>query len=143
MTPRQIADEFQGRSLRAEAIIHIGSMLADEWPDIAKDAFSDDWNEIWEALCLEDEVDDELEDELEDGDYGEISQFLCDNVIFGFLVQFATPIPEDFTAYGHSGSWGYYTMKWIYAETYEAACAAAMKWQDEYIEKKRAQHGKK
>jgi hypothetical protein len=139
MTPKQIAEEFQGRSLRAEVIIHIGSMLADEWPESAKDAFSYDWDEVFLDLGLKNEA----EVGLEWDEYEEISEFLYNNGIFGFLVQFATPIPEDFTAYGHSGSWGYYTMKWIYAETYEDACVAAMKWQDEYIEKKRAQQKKK
>ncbi|MDY0164638.1 hypothetical protein [Desulfobotulus sp.] len=140
MTSKQIAGEFEGRSLRAETIIHIGSMLAGEWPESAKDAFSYDWDDVFLDLGLKNEA----EVGLEWNEYEEISQFLWDNGKSGFLVQFATPIPENFTARGHSGSWGYYTTKWIYAETYEDACAAAMKWQDEYIEKKRKQqHGEK
>ncbi len=118
-------------NIRAEAIIHIPTMLAqDAWPDIAREAFmEDDPEQIWESIGLEPPYD--LDDE------GLIFEHLTDNSKFGYLVQFATPVPQDIKADSHRLSWGYYRMKWIYADSYEQACINALGWREEFIERKR------
>lgn len=118
-------------NIRAEAIIHIPTMLAqDYWPDIAREAFMEDEpDRIWEEIGIEPPYD--LDDE------GLIFEHLTDNRKFGYLVKFATPVPQDIEAYSHRLSWGYYSMKWIYAESYEQACEKALDWRQEFIDRKR------
>ena len=124
-------DMMFDNSVRAEAIIHIPTMLAqDAWPEIAREAFmEDDPDPIWEEIGIEPPYD--LDDE------GLIFEHLTDNRKCGYLVKFATPVPEDIKADSHRLSWGYYKMQWIYAESYEQACEKALDWRQELIDKKR------
>lgn len=114
-----------------EAIIDIPTMLAqDAWPDIAREAFMEDEpDRIWEEIGIEPPYD--LDDE------GLIFEHLTDNQKFGYLVKFATPVPQDITADSHRLSWGYYSIKWIYAESYEQACEKALDWRQEFIDRRR------
>jgi len=118
-------------NIRAEGIIHIPTMLAqDAWPDIAREAFMEDEpDQIWGEIGIEPPYD--LDDE------GLIFEHLTDNRKFGYLVKFATPVPQDITADSHRLSWGYYSMKWIYAESYEQACEKALDWRQEFINRRR------
>lgn len=126
-------DMMFDNNVRAEAIIHIPTMLAqDAWPDIAREAFMEDEpDRIWEEIGIEPPYD--LDDE------GLIFEHLTDNRKFGYLVKFATPVPQDITADSHRLSWGYYSMKWIYAESYEQACKKALDWREKFVARKREQ----
>lgn len=127
---KQIISEFFDSSIRVEKVIHIGTMCMDSaWPDIARKAFEYDPTDVWAALGLQ-------EPEIEDSDeWGEV---LREGRKLGYLIQFATPIPDDFYDGGYSFSWGWYTTHWIYDDSFESACAKALKWQDEFIERRRA-----
>lgn len=124
---KMISSEFFDRSIRAEIIIHIGSQLHDDsaWPENIQETFDYCWDDIWESAGLEPP---ESEDKVD------VFQRFYHAGKLGFLIQFATPIPKNITETGHSFSWGCFTQKWIYADTYEEACQQATQWQEEFIE---------
>ena len=124
----EISNEFFNQSIRIEQIIHIGTMCMDDaWPEIAKEAFERE--EVWVAIGIEEP------DDVSTEAWGEAIRDACK---LGFLVQFATPVPENFYERGYSFSWGWYSTKWIYDESFESACKKAMEWRDEFVEKRRA-----
>lgn len=128
---RELIDMMNENSVRAESIIHLATMLAhDQWPDAAKEAFMEEEPErIWSAIGIEPPYD--IDDE------GLIFEHLMDHSRLGFLVSFATPVPQDI---GHESwrlSWGYYRMEWIYADTYEQACEKALDWRQEFVDRRR------
>lgn len=124
-----MSNQFADRNIRAEHIINIGTMCWDEssWASEVSDAFDQDFPEIFEAIGKE-APDDESKEFL--------STYFLDYGLTGFLVKFATPIPQNIQhGVGYTHSWGYYTTHWIYAETYAEACSKAIEWQEEYLEK--------
>jgi hypothetical protein len=129
MELRQIISEFFDHSIRAESVLHLGTMCMDDaWPSIASDAFEFDCEEVWQAIGIADPESDETE---------ELSEYLRDSRKFGFLIQFATPVPQQFYENGHSFSWSSYTTKWIYDEVFSEACRKAIEWNAKYIEEAR------
>lgn len=133
MKMQQIISEFYDSSVRVEKVLHLGTMCMDDaWPDIAQETFEDD-ADIWTALGM-------AEPELESDDPEGWSETIRDARKLGFLIQFATPVPDRFYEGGFSFSWGWYTTRWIYDESFESACEQAMKWQKEFIEIRRAKY---
>lgn len=67
MNMQKIVSEFFDNSIRVEKLIHLGTMCMDDsaWPSIARDAFEDDAEDVWQALGLE-------EPEIEDTDYAQL-----------------------------------------------------------------------
>lgn len=130
MGMQQIISDFFDSSLRVEKVIHLGTMCMDDiWPTAAMDAFEDDAEEVWEALGSL------APDEASTEEWGEALRCMRK---LGFLVQFATPMPRDFSDDGgYSFSWGHYTTQWIYDDSFESACARALKWQEEFIKASR------
>lgn len=129
MKMREIINEFFDNAIRVEKVIHIGTMCMDDaWPDIAAEAFEDEEG-VWAALGVE---------EPDDVSTEAWSEAIRDACKLGFLVQFATPVPEGFYEDGYSFSWSWYSTQWIYGESFESARSEAMKWQVEFIEKRRA-----
>ena len=129
MKSRKIIHEFFERAIRVEKVIHIGTMCMDDaWPDIAAEAFEDEEG-VWAALGIE------KPDDVSTEAWSEALQDACK---LGFLVQFATPVPEGFYEGGYSFSWGCYSTQWIYGESFESACNKAKKWQAEFIKKRHA-----
>ncbi|MFQ2235051.1 hypothetical protein ACK32R_04980 [Aeromonas dhakensis] len=137
MTMHEIREEFFNAPLRPEVIIHLGTQCLDDtaWPSQASDAFSDDAEQVWEAIGIS-PPDEDAEQKWA------IESHLRRHKKWGFLVQFATPIPLNFdqNGEGHSFSWGYYRLQWIYADSFELACEAAIKWQADYIAKMQEDH---
>mgnify|MGYP000867274884 CR=1 FL=1 len=130
MEMRKIISDFFDSSIRVEKLIHLGTMCMDDvWPEIASEAFEEDAEDVWEAL-------EHLEPD--DACKEEWSETLRCIRKLGFLVQFATPVPYGFSGNGYSCSWGQYTTQWIYGDSFELACARALKWQEEFIEASRA-----
>lgn len=131
MQMKQIANEFFDRSIRVEKLLHLGTMcMGDAWAATAQEAFEDD-ADIWAALGM-------AEPEPERDGPEAWGEAICDARKLGFLVQFATPMPDRFYEDGFSFSWGWYTTHWIYDESFETACEKALKWQEEFIERRRA-----
>ena len=133
MSITEIRQNFFDNSIRPEQIIHLGTQCIEEysWPDCTRDAFFDDPKIIWEAIGVEPP---EEADEM-----WAVEEHLRNHSKLGFLVEFATPIPSKFIGTSFSCSWGMYSTKWIYADSFEAACVEAVKWRDEFIAAKREQ----
>jgi hypothetical protein len=130
MKTETIESMFEG-SIRAEVIIHLATMLAqDSFPGIATEAFmEEDPEPLWESIGIEPPYD------LDDP--GLIFDHLMDNDKSGFLVKFATPVPQNIKDGSHSMSWGYYATHWIYADTYQEACEKALAWRQEFYKKRK------
>lgn len=56
----------------------------------------------------------------------------------GFFAQISTPIPQGFFGSGHSYSWGYTQMRWVYAETMDALVAIAEEFAAEVVQREKA-----
>jgi hypothetical protein len=117
-------------SIRAENVIHIGTQCVAEYlPSNVSELFRDGWDLIFKAMGLDEPVFDPAK-----YDFEELSWHLRENKKQGFLVQFVTPAPRNFTsAESYSHSWGTYATEWIYAETMQDACDQAFLWQEAYI----------
>ncbi len=129
---REWLDKLYSVRLRAENVIHLAAQaIKYPYPDIVKNSFNSDWDVIWEAIGLKSL-------DPTEGICDEISSYLIEHNKLGFLIQFATPVPEDTDRpevvdyYSHNG-WGYYQTKWIYAETVEDCYILGLKWLDEYL----------
>lgn len=133
---KELSGYFFDNSIRPEQIIHLGTQCVhdfDEWESDLSDLFADYLEDICEAIGIE--PTEELDDDMTN-----LPSFLVDSGKPGFLVRFATPVPKQFySSGGYSWSWGHYTTKYIYGDTYEEACKKAMKWQADYIATKRAE----
>lgn len=136
-----ISDRLEQATIRAEQILHLGSMLTagDAFPD-AIDEFLDNFDER-DIERLQDDLPflQKLFDLINNGlRYGEIKEEFAErcwrSACFGFLVRFATPVMkphiDDGQVTGHSYSWGYYSTCWFYGETFEEATQKALAWAD-------------
>ena len=133
MIDRNMLETFFDNDIRPDEIIHLGLQCMNEysWPDAAEVAFEQDFEQVWAALEIPPPEEDEDEKWA-------IAEHLLRNGKTGFLVKYATPVPTRFSDNGYStNGWGYYTTKWIYADEFEYTCRQAIKWQREYIERKR------
>jgi len=129
MNNKEISSLFFENTIRAEKVINFATQcVGDSFSSDVSESINDDWESIWEQVgCYEPEYrDDEA-----------ISYHLFNNNKLGFLIKFATPVPKNFKENGYDFSWGYYATKWIYAETLEKACQAAVEWAEDYISKKK------
>lgn len=123
-----LAEKLWEETVRIERIVLIAGAMTDG-------AFSDDLNEF-----LDDEDESTIEEclgripdwvDIESHGYSRndsVSEWLSDEKKLGFLVKFATPVMEKTGVGSRSFSWGYYSTKWIYAETLDEAFNAGMKW---------------
>lgn len=125
---KALAEKLLNESVRIERIILLAGAMTDG-------AFSDDINEF-----LDDEDESTIEEclgripdwvDIEAHGFSRndsVSEWLIEQKKLGFLVKFATPVMEK-TGRGLSTfSWGYYSTKWVYAETLDDAIANGMKW---------------
>lgn len=122
-------EKLEQATARIERIIYLAGAMA------AIDRFPDDLNDF-----LNDEDDDTIAEcfgETPDwvdlplrGDESAVwvCEWLRDAGKFGFLVQFATPVMKPYSPTGRTFSWGYYSTKWIYAETVEEAIDKGLAW---------------
>ncbi|MBF0453607.1 MAG: hypothetical protein HQL72_02180 [Magnetococcales bacterium] len=118
--------------IRAEQIFHLGLMCRMEsWPDLLAEAFRD-LPEVWREVGLK-------EGDLNDPeDLEEIACALYGRYRLGFLICFATPVPQK-AIYGgtFSYSWGVYQHEWVYADTLEEACKKRLDRSKAFVEEER------
>jgi len=127
----ELISEMYDASVRAETIIHLGTMAWDEEgaSEILTDEFESDPEPLLEATGLDRDAIYEL---------FEFSEALRDERKSGWLVKFSTPVPASFDARGnYSFSWGYYTSKWMYGDDYEQLCREALQWQSDFVQRRR------
>lgn len=125
---KALAEKLWEETVRIERIILIAGAMTDG-------AFSDDLNEF-----LDDEDEKTIEEclgripdwvDIDGHGYSRndsVCEWLSDQKKLGFLVKFATPVMEKRGGGSRSFSWGYYSTKWIYAETLDEAVTKGMVW---------------
>lgn len=118
----KIASDMFDANLRCEQIIHLASQCFDETTSHVEDAFSMDWDVIWEAIGVEPQGEERHD----------INQTIVDSRKFGFLVQMATPVLTMIGKVGWSLSWGHYSTKWFYAESLDEIYKAAFVWEEKH-----------
>lgn len=130
-TNKEILQELDAATARIETLLHIGGMAADavsySLPECLKEMLGEQSNE--ELLELFPGIPEDLLEGIDDEEYAEFMDWLARNEQLGFLVQFATPIMRGVT---NTYSWGYYSTKWVYAETLKAAVELGLKWVADY-----------
>lgn len=125
----RLIEQLYDANVRAEEIIHLGTQcLGDNAASVIDDALNQDWDGIWAAIGRGEPQGDEL-------DF--VAEHIVDKRIFGFLVQFATPVPKHITDDSYSFSWGWYHTRWIYADSFDDACQQALVWRTDYIARQR------
>lgn len=116
---------------RIDRVIYLAGALAamDAFPDDLKDFFDEEDTEtIEKALGPLPEWFEPEESASVQAEF--IFEWLRDAGKLGFLVQFATPV---MTPHGSSRSfsWGYYSTRWVYADTMDEAIAKGLEWCEE------------
>lgn len=125
----EILEKLYEATLRVERTIYLAGALSDSsLPDDLND-FLDDEDVV--AECLGDIPDwvDLAARPVDRGDW--VCEWLMSAGRFGYLVQFATPVMTPHSATSRSFSWGYYSTKWVYAETMEEAIDKGLAWAEE------------
>jgi len=121
---KAILEKLMDASARFEQVIFLPGALA------AGDAMSDDLTEFFDYEDIE-----TIESSLGKipswvnlDDTNDICNWLSTYELLGFLVKFATPVMSPSGNGSRSFSWGYYSTKWIYAETIDAAVENGLAW---------------
>ncbi len=129
MNTVDIVEQFFENSIRPEVIIHLGTQCIDEdaLPENVRDALLNDWEETWIELGIA---------IPQDADIPLMCDLLQRYRKTGFLVSFSTPTPQNISEQSYTFSRGYFTSKWLYADTYEEVCQKAIEWQAGYIKRK-------
>lgn len=84
-------------------------------------AFEDD-DELWDDIGLEPLTSEQM------FPFEAVGKYLVESGKLGFLVEFETPIPQEFNGETYSVSWLWTTKKWFYGETMEETFEAAKSW---------------
>lgn len=128
-TPLNLLGKMCEETVRMERVIFIAGAIA------SGDALSDDLNEFFDDTDLSDieKLFGKIPDYLDIDGHGyersdSIYEWLRSIGKIGFLVQFATPVMTPSGPSSRSYSWGYYSTKWIYADSVEEAVELGMKW---------------
>jgi len=132
---KSLARRFYNETTRIDAMVLLASFLGeiDSMPDVMDDDFFQEDIETMES-CFG-PIPEETKDAYQSEDYSEFLGWLLDNDRFGFLLKFATPVRD---CDGTHFSWGYYTTKWVYGDTLEAALDSGCCWVAEQREKEKA-----
>ncbi|MDA1379124.1 hypothetical protein PCI56_03670 [Plesiomonas shigelloides subsp. oncorhynchi] len=107
----------------------------DSMPDSFWSVFNDNHEEILKALGLSDTNISDYDDLSTKSD---LLDFLYEKNIAGVLIQFATPVPSDFSFYDDgefsscASSWGMTSWHFSYGETVNEAINRAISDQDKY-----------
>lgn len=119
-----ILEKLMDASARFEQVIFLAGALA------AGDAMSDDLTEFFDYEDIEtiENCLGEVPFWVNQDETNDIVEWLSNCARLGFLVKFATPVMSPSWNGSRSFSWGYYSTKWIYAETIDAAVEKGLAW---------------
>jgi hypothetical protein len=133
---KKLLEKFDNATARIETMVLLAGVLVNErLPDPANEFFEDEDFEIIEG-CFG-PLPEYLKGEIAGGDIEGVPEWLVRSNKLGFLVQFATPIMTPSGNNSASYSWGYYTAKWVYGDTLNAALKAGFAWVKEQRKKER------
>lgn len=121
---KEIADDFYTANVRCEKMIPVYMCLADTLSPSLANAIEEP--SVCALLGLPADVKNE----------DEITEILQRNNKVGFLAQFATPTPFDFSSNGsvYTSGWGWYQTKWFYANDIDGLEGLATDWAHKYFE---------
>jgi len=121
---REILEKLMDASARFEQVIFLPGALA------AGDVMSDDLTEFFDYEDVEtvESHFGKIPDWVSLNDANDICEWLSTCERLGFLVKFATPVMSPSGNGSRSFSWSYYSTKWIYAETIDAAVEKGLAW---------------
>ena len=123
MNTIELHAELMDVPARVGLILHLRTMVVDGSADtVVEDLFEDMEEDVLRKLWPN-VPEDDLQSFL-DGDMDDIGMLIDDHKLFGFLVRFETPVVNKNGGY----SWGYYTSKLIYADTFDDAVRAGLAW---------------
>lgn len=125
----QFATDFFDNSLRTEVVIPLcTSIIDDTVPYCFEQELATDAEEMIAAIGLG--------KEFEKAELEEISEEIFTRCKSGFLIKFATPVPQNirYPRVSYSCSWSYYSTKWIYKDTFENCLKEGLRWREAYIE---------
>lgn len=108
---------------RVGLILHLRTMVVDGSADtVVEDLFEgmeeDEIRKLWPSLPASD-IQSFLDCDLDD-----VEMLIEEHKLFGFLVSFETPIVDKHGSY----SWGCYTTKLVYADTFDNAVRDGLAW---------------
>lgn len=124
-------EKLWDETVRMERVIFLAGALAagDSMPDDLEKFFNDEDTETIEK-CLG-QIPEWLDLEAIRQRTEGIFEWLSSEEKLGFLVKFATPVMKVYAENSRSFSWGYYKIKWIYAETIDEAVGKGLAWTNE------------
>ena len=125
---RELYEKMGEATARIETLIHIGCAIGDG--DSVADSLSEFWDEDKETI---EGVFPNCSESCPDGAVWEFAEYLHGNKKLGFLAKFATPVMKNNKG-SISFSWGYYSTKWVYSDTFEGVVEEGLKWV-EYVRK--------
>jgi hypothetical protein len=128
---KALNERLEAATARVEGLLHIGSMMTDfdALPDALSEMLGDQDDK--ELKRLFPGIPDSLLEDFNSSYMGDCCEWLYDKGKLGFLVQFATPVMHHYEDGRHSGrgySWGHYSTKWFYSETFEEAIELGLAW---------------
>jgi len=136
MDLKKLCSKFCDETCRIEEIILLAGILADySLPDPARNFFENEEIETIEE-CFG-KLPDYVKEATEEEDIEVITEWLSDSGKYGFLMKIATPIMKPTGPKSATYSWGYYTAKWIYADTLDAVMNKGFAWVRKRREKER------
>lgn len=127
---KAIFEKLYDATLRMDRVIFLAGAMGggDVLPDDLDSFLDEDFEGIRECLGP---LPDWLEGEINAGRHCRaeaFSEWTADEVMFGFIVQFATPVMTPIGKESHSYSWGYYNTKWLYGNTIDEAVEKGLAW---------------
>ena len=135
-----IPHECFERTVRADLIVHLGSMCADEpFPDIIKDELFfdiDSAEDLKEVLGIED-LPEYIAQHFNGEEWTELVFSLAEIGLKGFFVKVATPSHAYRSETSASYSWGNYYYCWFYGHTFESALKRGFEWAEKQREKEK------
>lgn len=127
---KAIFEQLFDATVRMDRVIFLAGAMGggDALPDDLDSFLDEDFEVIRECLGP---LPDWLEGEIDSGRHcrGEaFSEWTADEEMFGFIVQFATPVMTPIGKGSRSYSWGYYNTTWLYGNTIEEVVEKGLKW---------------
>lgn len=128
---RKLFNRLDDATVRFEQMICLAGALAsiDSYPDALSDLFDEEDDET--LIGIFGKLPKYLLNAREEGGaefFGEcFTEWAVKTNHLGFLIQFATPVMKHHGS-GSSYSWGFYSTKWVYGNTFDEAVDAGFAW---------------
>lgn len=130
MSGKTIIERLRDSTARIEKTIFMAGALSsdEEFPSDLEEFFND--HDAAEVKAIFGNVPEWVDFENSGSCFKEeAAEWLIGDRVFGYLVNFATPVPNNITdKLSFSYSWGSYYTHWVYAETMNDAVSKGLEW---------------